>query len=431
MKKQISELALIFVLCAVSVVLLSSCNKAKTDSGVTSAPAANSTSSTTEEQAVKPKNNIIIMKDDDITVDNDLVNDGQFLIIDGDNTDYDDRRYLNFREQTGILPKVVKMGTEGDYEYAIHEDGYAQIMKYNGEGGDIVIPKEIAGCPVAYIGHESFAECDPVEHFEIPEDQYKIKSVVIPDTVVSIGDNAFFGCRKLRNLKLGNNLFCISTDSFAFCESLQNVDFPISLQYIGTTAFEGTGITELKIHSNFKYLGWAAFADCKNLKKIQFDGGDIHIDHALIEGSGVEELYIPANLNIQGNGVMFPCKSLKRVKYAEKMDKDTVIYARMYTDCSNLEEIKLPSNITAIKSEAFTGCKKLKQIHIPKSVKSIGSWAFVDCNSLRDVYFESKDCEGLDDSYIELKYRRIHAPSGGNIEEFCKNTFLLKFIPTD
>ena len=433
MKDLFFKFAVMLVLCTITAFSLISCGRVKNISK-TSTKSVNKSisesserniSSTTETKSMKTKNNVVIVNNDKIPDDSD------FFVKEGKNSIYDKSRYLCFYEQTGILPKVVKTGTEGVYDYAIHEDGYVQITKYNGEGGDVVIPEKIAGRPVAYIGNESFAECDSVEHFEIPEDQYKIKSVVIPNTVVSIGNNAFFGCRKLRNLKLGNNLFCIGAETFAFCESLQNVDFPTSLQYIGTSAFEGTGIIELKIHSNFKYLGWAAFANCKNLKRIQFEGGDIHIDHALIENSGVEELHIPANLNIQGNGVMFPCKSLKRVKYAEKMDKDTVVYSAMYADCLNLEEIKFPSNITAIKSEAFTGCKKLKQIHIPKSVKSIGSWAFVECDSLRDVYFESKDCDGLDDTCIELKYRRIHAPSGGNIEEFCKNTLLLKFIPED
>lgn len=423
MKKQISELALIFVLCAVSVVLLSSCNKAKTDSGVTSAPAANSTSSTTKEQEVKTKNNIIIYNDED------LIN-ADFLIRDGDNITYDDKRTVELHEKTGILPKIVETGVDGYYNYAIHEDGYAQILKYNGNEEDIVIPDMIAGYPVAYIGSAAFEEKDPGDNSDFPEEHYKIRSVVMPDTVLSIGGEAFYGCKNLKSLKLSDNLFCIASIAFAQCESLENMALPESLQYVGWETFENTGLTEVTISSNFKDTGCGAFSDCKKLKKIQFEGGDIAID-GIISGSGVEELYIPANLNIQGNGAMFCSENLKRVEYAEKMDKDTIVYAEMYRGCTNLEEIKLPSNITKIQEYAFQGCRRLKEIHIPKSVKSIETWAFTQCNSLRDVYFESKDCEGIEDTGLSFKFRKIHAPSGGNIEEFCKDTLTLTFVPTD
>lgn len=64
--------------------------------------------------------------------------------------------------------------------------------------------------------------------------------------------------------------------------------------------------------------------------------------------------------------------------------ENNIVGTKMFHDCSNLQKMVLPTNVTAIKNNAFTSTS-LTSIEIPNSVKSIGEDAFAYCNSLNTV----------------------------------------------
>ena len=76
-------------------------------------------------------------------------------------------------------------GDMPDYEYTRNPDGDIILTKFTGNGGDVLIPREYAGCRIGYIGNSAFDRCR------------SLTSVIIPDSVTSIGDSAFVGCKKL------------------------------------------------------------------------------------------------------------------------------------------------------------------------------------------------------------------------------------------
>lgn len=326
-----------------------------------------------------------------------------------------------------IYPPIVGSGVDGDYRYLIHKNNKVQIIKYLGDSEKIVIPEKIDNREVAYIGAECFSECE-LDGF-LEDAVNKIKSVTIPDSVIFIGSAAFYGCQKLEEVKFGKNVICISQLAFYFCKSLTSLDFPESLKVIADEAFGHIGISEVTIPSTIKFLGGGAFGYCPDLKRISFQGGVMHIGCSLIYDSPVEYVYIPKNLTLKNSLGTFNTPKLKSVEYAPRLDEDSIIFSDMYRGCENLTEIKLPENITQIDEYAFQGCIHLKEIHIPKAVTKIEQMAFSQCYSLRDIYFESPDCDGLEESTIGVMIRRIHAPAGGNIEKFCSENLLLKFVP--
>lgn len=59
----------------------------------------------------------------------------------------------------------------------------------------------------------------------------------------------------------------------------------------------------------------------------------------------------------------------------------------MFYDCTSLESITIPNNVTSIGNDTFGWCTSLKSIIIPDSVTSIGEWAFYCCWSLENVYY--------------------------------------------
>ncbi len=75
--------------------------------------------------------------------------------------------------------------------------------------------------------------------------------------------------------------------------------------------------------------------------------------------------------------------SIKKVVFTV----DTPLYTRLFSDCTNLAEITLPSTVTEIPSFCFNSCPSLASITIPDSVTSIGDRAFSGCSALESVIF--------------------------------------------
>ena len=90
---------------------------------------------------------------------------------------------------------------------------------------DIVIEATYEGVPVTRIDPGAFSGS-------------AITSVVIPDSVVSIGSEAFKGCQQLVQVKLGNRLESIDSDAFNYCSALAPMIIPASVTTMGSYVFD-------------------------------------------------------------------------------------------------------------------------------------------------------------------------------------------------
>lgn len=68
-----------------------------------------------------------------------------------------------------------------------------------------------------------------------------ITSITIPDTVTSIGKNAFYGCTRLESITLPEGLESIGDEAFRHCNSLKKIEIPASVTSIGDLAFKQAG----------------------------------------------------------------------------------------------------------------------------------------------------------------------------------------------
>lgn len=119
---------------------------------------------------------------------------------------------------------------ESDFTYTFSDETEGVIITgYVGDGGDVVIPDYLGGYPVIEIGDEAFSTVTGNENDEaIQTPAYKITSIVIPNSVVSIGEGAFyrvafdnwygnaFGFKKVSDLTvvLGSGVENISASAF-------------------------------------------------------------------------------------------------------------------------------------------------------------------------------------------------------------------------
>ena len=114
--------------------------------------------------------------------------------------------------------------------------------------GAMAIPSFIDGVPVVEIGRKAFAQCEGVS------------SVVIPDSVEVVGENAFFVCVGLEELHLGTGIKKLEYAAFGTCVSLKSVVIPDSVEVVGEFAFFGcSGLEELHLGAGIKKLENRAF----------------------------------------------------------------------------------------------------------------------------------------------------------------------------
>lgn len=152
------------------------------------------------------------------------------------------------------------------------------------EDKNVVIPREYDGIPVTAIGKMAFYYSD-------------IESIILPNSIVSIGKKAFEGCSKLEIVSLGNGVISIGENALFGCKLLKSIDIPNSTVEIGIGAFAYCEALEvIHIGSGVRFISSRAFNFCTSLKEIHFSGTEelwssIEKGTRWDEGAGDYKLY--------------------------------------------------------------------------------------------------------------------------------------------
>jgi hypothetical protein len=193
----------------------------------------------------------------------------------------------------------------------------------------------------------------------------------LPDSVTSIGHDAFYDCIGLTSITLPTNLTSIERSMFYNCTGLTSITLPTNLTSIGDSAFSGcTSLTSITLPANLTSIGTLAFRDCGSLTSISVTSGNRYY--------------------VSENGVLFNYDKSVLINYPVKNNRKnytipssvTSVEPYAFKGCSDLTAVTLPDNLTNIGISAFYGCTALEQITLPDSVTSIGNSAFYGCSKL-------------------------------------------------
>ena len=213
--------------------------------------------------------------------------------------------------------------------------------------------------------------------------QSNVSEVVIPDSVVSIGEHAFANRDNLKTLVMSKNIEYIGSGVFsgtAWYEAQPEgyICFGDILYAYKGDFPEGSIVT---IPSFIKKISGKAFAGKRGLKKIIIPDGVILDGGNIFDGcSSLEEAVLPSDLKELPDGT-FSNTGLKSITLPDGLE---VIGKNAFSGTANLKSVTLPDGLEVIEESAFRS-GGLTEIVIPDSVTTIGQYAFSGCRYLLSV----------------------------------------------
>lgn len=264
-------------------------------------------------------------------------------------------------EEQSSSPEETTEAEELLYEYELDAEGNAQLNHFipaETYEGALVIPSEIEGHPVDYIGNACFMNAKG------------ITEITIPAGVTDMGSSVFFGCTALTafHVEEGNPYYSVTSDGVLLADNGGML-----------TAYPaGKEDTTYEIPSSVDEIGPGAFGFTEHLTELEIPEGVQFIDNWAFGYSGLQKIVIAGSVQLI----------------------DT--YAFAYS--SNLNEVELKNGIQEISHAAFAGTSSLTQVTLPDSLTSIGQYAFcgtgMSCVTIPNSLEEISYCAfGYDSDY--------------------------------
>ena len=287
--------------------------------------------------------------------------------------------------------------------FKLNEDKQSYAVTNIGSCKDfnLVIPSVYSNLPVTSIGDRAFYGCTVSANVTIPNsvtsigaeafcNWAKLKSINISESVTTIGEAAFFGCSELRDLKIPNGVTVIGKQTFYNCTSLISVTLSENVTSIGAHAFDWCeSLSSIIIPQSVISIGEDAFDNCLSLQHNRYDnafylGNEINPYRVLIEktSKSITSCTIHEETKIIHNGAFSSCSKLTNITIPSGIMS---IGNDVFSGCSSLTEIVIPNGVTSIGNFAFYNCSSLTEIVIPDSLMSIGNSAFYNCSALAEI----------------------------------------------
>ncbi len=192
-----------------------------------------------------------------------------------------------------------------------------------------------------------------------------LMGIKLPQSLQSIGNDAFNGCRALcGSITLPETVETVGDYAFQNCRLLEEILFSGSLARIGDYAFYGcSGLQYAYIPDSIEEIGRYAFSGCNSLAELSLPDGLTSINDSCFENCGITQLKFPSALVSIGN-YAFNSSALEIVDLSGCLELKE-IKGRAFSYCSSLKTVNLPASLERIGTEAFSDCKALAHISSP------------------------------------------------------------------
>ena len=231
-----------------------------------------------------------------------------------------------------------------------------------------------------------------------------LTKVTLPNSVITICEDAFFECTALEEVFFGNGLKTIGDGAFDGC-SLKTLVLPDSVETIGIGAFDEMDTLETAYLGKAVSTEYGEESECifyyncslyeisvspENEYYSTIDGVLFNKDKTKLlcypQNKQNENYIIPESVTTLKEGAFIRSKNLVSVVVPSGV---TRISNLTFSDCDSLKNVVLPDSLTSIGDDAFANCSALEEIALPESVTEIGRYAFGECTALKSIVIPS------------------------------------------
>lgn len=307
--------------------------------------------------------------------------------------------------------------------YDFEMDGY----RYNITSvADLTV--EVVGTPIGRIENNRILGINTTEEITIPSSvQYSsktfrvtrigksalenadVKSVIVPEGIIAIGERAFYWCYNLESITLPSTLASIEGMAFCDCSKLKEVHISDLSAWCNITfdSYWGYENSNPLMKANNLYLNGSLISECvipESVSEIKF---------AAFAGASFKSVSITSTVTDIGKSA-FASTSIENISIPKSIK---AINESTFYDCQRLTDIEIPSSVKTIAKNAFAHCVNLKTVKLWGNVNSIGEKAFNDCNQMTDIYCSAANPPTIKEntfSNMTYMFTNLHVPEGTN-----------------
>ncbi|MCR5308119.1 MAG: leucine-rich repeat protein, partial [bacterium] len=319
------------------------------------------------------------------------------VIIDDDYTIIYDKAFEYKRIKKIVIGSGVKTINNNAFNYAYEEELVFKensSLTYIGRNAfynnsnlkNLIIPKS-----VKTIDEAAFYNCSDLETLEFEENSELeninnqafaelslLKEIVLPDSLATIGSSAFYDCYNLESVTFGANLTSISENAFGYCASLKDVVFTSeTLESIGALAFTScVSLIEFELGENVVNIDDNAFFNA-NIYSI-YNKSSL----TLVKGSDEHGMIALKALDIYSDIADKKLYVEDDFLYYKELDGDTLVDLYLLGYVGTEESITINKDVTIIGASAFRKNDIIKNVTFESGSKLrvIEDYAFESCN---------------------------------------------------
>lgn len=294
--------------------------------------------------------------------------------------------YLDMTEANIVADGEYYLRSSSGKEYLPTENTIGERMFTSRGLQTILLPKSVTS-----IDDNAFFSCHSLNKVVIYDNSVKtigmaafeycssLADIILPEGVTTIARSAFNQCTKLSEINIPKKITAINNATFSGCVSLRNMIIPDNIQSIGVRAFEYCSHLTITIPETVTSIGSQAFRNNADLT-IAMSGN--LLDNALFSDCENLRITLSDGSTFIKESALTNCSGLIEIHIPNSVSS---IGANAFHNCTNLKNIIIPNKVTSIEERTFIDCKELVSVVIPNSVKSIGTEAFNGCSALKSI----------------------------------------------